>query len=236
MYRRTAVLAITLAGLLLSTLPASAENLGGTHYSLNIIGVDNPKTSPMTNSDRHTIFVGLGKRGQGVTTNIYLQPGYDFHVCDGNGFDAAYDCSGAQLKGSGATFQLPCNTYNTYTEGFGCPDDVAQRSYIVYARALGKPGGRADVMTCATETTDLDGDGKLDQVCATENVLTLKRGTGKSVWQDATSELTTLVADIDGDGDLETISLFADGFEDFLWQYGNQGLRLAQIRFYPVIQ
>jgi len=32
----------------------------GPHYNLNIIGVDNPKNSPMTGSDRHTIFVGLG--------------------------------------------------------------------------------------------------------------------------------------------------------------------------------
>jgi hypothetical protein len=85
-------------------------------------------------------------------------------------------------------------------------------------------------MTCATDTSTNE------QVCATENVLTLKRSSGKSLWQDATSELTSLVADIDGDGTAETIALFADGFTDFLWQYDNKGLKLAQVRFYPVIQ
>src|SRR5207248_7961646 len=36
--------------------PASAGgiNLNGPHYNLNIIGVENPKTAPMTGSDRHT--------------------------------------------------------------------------------------------------------------------------------------------------------------------------------------
>jgi hypothetical protein len=229
-------LILTVAVLLAITAPLSAQKLSGGHYNLNIIGVDNPKNSTLTTSNRHTIFVGLGRRNAAVTTNIWLTPGFDFKVCDGNGFDAAYDCSGAQIKNLGATFQLPCNTYNTYDPLLGCPTDVAQRSYVVYARALGKPGGQADVMTCATETTDFDGDGTLDLLCSTENVLTLKRGTGKSIWQDATSELTSLVADIDGDGDLETVALFADGFEDFFWEYANQGLRLAQVRFYPVSQ
>ena len=34
----------------------------GAHYNLNIIGVDNPKTSTLTGSDRHTIFVALGSK------------------------------------------------------------------------------------------------------------------------------------------------------------------------------
>src|SRR6266446_6760350 len=54
----------------------------GPHYNLNIIGVDNPKTSPMTDSSRHTIFVGLGSSDTKVTSKIYLIPG-DFTVCDG---------------------------------------------------------------------------------------------------------------------------------------------------------
>lgn len=218
---------------LIVSVPLFAQDvkLSGPHYNLNIIGVDKEKTADMTNSDRHTIFVALGSKGNPVATNIYLQPGYDFQVCDGNGFDAAYDCTGNQIKGNlGATFQLPCNTSLTYDPNLGCPADVAQRSYTVWARALGKPGGQADVMTCATDLAT----GEV--VCATENVLTLKRGPGKSTWQDATSELTSLVADVDGDGVAETIALFASGFEDFFWQYSNQGLKLAQLRFYPLIQ
>ncbi len=211
----------------------------GPHFTLNIIGVENDKVPTMTKSDRHTIFVAVDKTGRLKTTNIYLQPGYDFKVCDGNGFDAAYDCNDVQIKTyDGATFQLPCNTNPdlVYTDGFGCPDGVAQRSYAVYARALGKPGFYADMFTCATETTDFDNDGKLETFCSLDNILTLRRNTGKPVWQDATDELTTLQADINGDGKTETIALFATGFEDFFWQYDNYGLRHAQIRFYPLTE
>src|SRR5437764_11929308 len=81
----------------------------GAHYNLNIIGVENPKTTTLTGSDRHTIFVGLGTKNDTVISNIYLTPG-DFQVCDGNGFDAAYNCAGAQIQSKGAVFQLPCNT------------------------------------------------------------------------------------------------------------------------------
>ena len=29
-------------------------------------------------------------------------------------------------------------------------------------------------------------------------------------------------------------ALFRDEFEDWHWQYDNRGLRLAQLRFYPI--
>lgn len=214
----------------LTAAPLTAQNLQnylkGPHYNLNIIGVDNPKTSTMTNSDRHTIFVGLGGKNNPITTTIWLSPGPDFRVCDGNGFDAAYDCDGVPFKPEGATFQLPCNTALTYDPLLGCPADVAQRSYTIWARALGKPGGSASAMTCATDLATNE------VVCSTTNVLTLDRQKGKSAWQNATKQLTSLVADLDGDGDLETVALFADGFQDFFWQWNNQGLKLAQLRFY----
>jgi hypothetical protein len=82
------------------------------------------------------------------------------------------------------------------------------------------------MMMCAT-----DPSGELE--CATTNVLDLERlKGGRSPWMDATSELSTLVADVDDDGDLETVALFATGFKDFFWSYVNNGLRLAQLRFY----
>jgi hypothetical protein len=218
--------------LLVLTAPLGAQDLStylsGPHYNLNIIGVDEGKTSTMTNSNRHTIFVGLGRKNNPVTTNIWLQPGAEFRVCDGNGFDAARDCSGVAFKPEGGTFQLPCNTSLTYDPATGCPAEVAQRSYTVWARALGKPGGSATAMTCATDklTTEV--------VCSTTNTLTLDRQKGKSAWTDATKQLTSLVADIDGDGDLETVPLFGDGFQDFFWQWDSQGLKLAQLRFYSL--
>jgi hypothetical protein len=222
--------------LLLLEGPLAAQDLSnylsGPHYNLNIIGVDQGKTATMTNSNRHTIFVGLGGKNNPITTKIWLQPGPDFRVCDGNGLDPAHDCAGDVFKPEGATFQLPCNTSLTYDPATGCPTEVAQRSYTVWARALGKPGGQASAMTCATDlvTTEV--------VCSTTNVLTLDRQKGKSLWQDATKQLTSLVADIDGDGDLETVPLFGDGFQDFFWQWDSKGLKLAQLRFYsyPVRQ
>src|ERR671922_1226479 len=73
----------------------------GAHYNLNIIGVENPKSSPMTGSDRHTIFVGLGTKDSKVTSKIYLAPG-PFEVCDGNAFDAAHSCTGQVVASQGA--------------------------------------------------------------------------------------------------------------------------------------
>jgi len=112
----------------------------GPHYNLNIIGVDNPKTDPMTGGDGHTIFVALGskKTSTSVESNIWLTQG-PFQVCDGNGFDAAYNCAGAQVgRGmTGAVFQLPCNTL--VPTDFGCVNGTEQQSYTVWARALGGP-------------------------------------------------------------------------------------------------
>jgi hypothetical protein len=65
----------------------------GPHYNLNIIGVEKGKRAPLTGSERHTIFVALNSRGD-VSSKIYLVPGDDFRVCDGNAFDPAIIESG----------------------------------------------------------------------------------------------------------------------------------------------
>jgi hypothetical protein len=63
-------------------------------------------------------------------------------------------------------------------------------------------------------------------ICSTEKAL-LVRGHGQQTFKDVTSQLTTI------DTTLGTISLFATGFQNFFWSYDNNGLRLAQVRFYP---
>lgn len=215
----------------------------GAHYNLNIIGVENPKTADMTDSNRHTIFVALGRSGA-VTSKIYLVPppagSTDFAVCDGNAFDTATDCQGNTKAAEGAVFQLPCNTNLSSTTTGGepveivpCSAEYPSMAYEVWARALGRPGGQATITTCAQETTDTDGNGTLDIICSTENVLLIRNAT-KPVWKEVTDELTSLVADIDMDLTLERVALFAGPFEDWFWQYQNKGLRLAQIRFYAV--
>lgn len=216
----------------------------GPHYNLNLIGVTNPKTQPLTDSSRHTIFVRLGaKTGAPTQSKIYLYQGAEFAVCDGSVFDAATDCAGTEIASSGAVFQLPCNT-NLALDGAdalapcdGGPED----SYAVWARALGAPGGSAVMTTCATEVGDQDGDGiSGETLCSTENTVdVLTRKNGQPLFQNVTSELTSLVACEDLDPDLAIVDLFCtryalfrDEFADFFWQYDNNGLRLAQLRFY----
>lgn len=217
--------------LLAIAIPAAAQNGNGApsgpHYNLNIIGVERGKTAPMTGSNRHTIFVALGQNGQ-VTSKIYLTRG-QFAVCDGNAFDGAFDCSGQLIQHQGAVFQLPCNE-NLSDDGVDlvpCDDLGDTASYEVYARALGKPNGSATMTTCATDVTT----GEV--VCSAENVL-LVRNKGKQTFRNVTNELTSLVAEIDADPTLERVALFRDPFVDWFWQYDNRGLRLAQLRFYPI--
>jgi len=217
----TAVLVAT--GLAASAL-ADGINLNGPHYNLNIIGVENPKTAPMTGSDRHTIFVGLGKKSS-VASNIYLAPG-PFDVCDGNAFDAAHSCTGDVIANQGAVFQLPCNS--AVPTASGCPGGTFSADYQIWGRALGKPGGSVTMKTCGTDDT-----GAL--VCSTGSAL-FTRGKGKSGFFDVTTSLTTINAcfDVAGVVTCETVSLFDPVLQDFFWQYSNNGLRLLQLRFYPL--
>jgi hypothetical protein len=218
-------------------LPAVAQTGNGApsgpHYNLNIIGVDNPKNPDLTGSDRHTIFVALGKNST-VTSRIYLTPAADFRVCDGNAFDAAIDCSGKQIAQEGAVFALPCNT-NIVSDPddpgplFPCDAADPQLAYEVWARALGKPGGSAVITTCATDAVTKE------EICSTENVI-LMRKKGKSTFTNVTQELTSFVGCVGDPSVCGRFALFRDELVDWFWQYANSGLRLAQIRFYPLEQ
>ena len=232
----------------------------GPHYNLNIIGVENAKKPPMTGGDGHTIFVPLfstKNNGQVSTCTsnnpggtlsgsctaivdnpIWLIPGTDFQVCDANGFDAAHDCSGNPLGSkTGAVFSLPCNTDITTADiNFGCDPTLPAASYTVWARALGKPGGSAVATTCATV------DGGL--FCSEENVTApLMRKNGQPIFQNVTDQLTSMLLLFCDTGFLPDgtcadpvqtvrIALFASGTQDWFWNYDNNGLRLAQLRFY----
>jgi hypothetical protein len=224
MKRLSVLTAVLVATGLAAPALAGGINLNGPHYNLNIIGVENPKTSPLTDSQRHTIFVGLGKDAS-VTSRIYLAPG-PFDVCDGNAFDPALSCAGDVIAKQGAVFQLPCNS--AVPTAAGCPSGTFSADYQVWGRALGKPGGNVNLQTCATDDT-----GAL--ICSTNNVL-LTRGKGKSAFYDVTVSLTTLNAcfDVGGVVTCQTVSLFDPVLQDYFWQYANKGLRLLQLRFYPL--
>lgn len=283
--RKLCLTVAAVAALVVAAGPAMAGKGGngngapeGPHYNLNIIGVEKGKTVKMTGSERHTIFVALGRAGDAVETRIHLQPGDDFRVCDGNGFDPAYGCDeDVQLQDrngagkNGAVFMLPCNTLlpqggnvngdpievnvncnETYTvDGNGDvivvdkdPGDwVPVLAYEVWGRALGKPGDgvKATVQTCAT-VTEIDGNVQ-EEVCSLESAI-FERPKGK-VWNfiDVTKELTSLVVELctslDAEGNcddtgLYRIALFAGETEDWFWSYQNEGVKLVQLRFYPV--
>ncbi len=128
----------------------------------------------------------------------------DFSVLDANGTDGT------------AAFQLP----DPDSDGDGVT------SYSVYARALGTPGGSSTTTTCA-----YDKDGAL--ICSSESMV-LVRNAGGSRFTNVSRELLYVVADVDGDGVTEKVPLFGDDLQDYFWQYDNNGLRLAQLRFYPI--
>jgi hypothetical protein len=213
----------------------------GAHYDLNIIGVTKGKTAPMTGTDRHTIFVPLvSDQGAADTdaasgADIFLTQG-PFTVCDGNAFDAAYDCSGTQIAKQGAVFQLPCNTNVTAAAGttlIPCPTTGATASYTVWARAVGKPGGSSSITTCAT---DILTNTLLCSVAS--NVSVFIRKSGKPVFTNITNQLTTLVTPAGActtstiTAGTCTVSLFGAGFQGFFWDYDNNGNKLLQVRFY----
>jgi hypothetical protein len=140
----------------------------------------------------------------GGRTKINLSEG-EFQVLDANATD-----------GTGA-FQLPV------------PDADADgvTAYSVYSRALGTPGGSSTTTTCATDPVT----GEV--ICSTLSSV-LVRTKGKSSFTNVSAELLYVVADLDGDGDLDKVPLFDDRAQDYFWQYDNNGLKLAQLRFYQI--
>jgi hypothetical protein len=127
---------------------------------------------------------------------------------------AVLDCNGTDGH---ATFQLPNPD----------PNNTGTTTYSVFARALGKPGGTSTTTTCATDVAT----GEL--FCSVFQMV-LVRDSGKQTFTNVSKELLFIFADTNGDGKLERFPLFDSSMQDFFWQYDNNGLRLAQLRFYQV--
>jgi hypothetical protein len=211
--------AISMAAIMALALiasPAYAVNgnlaPSGAHYNLNIIGVKSDKNVDFTGGDGHRIFVDLTG-----PTKIMLAEG-DFAVLDANGTDGT------------ARFQLPNPD----------PTNSGTTQYSVFARALGKPGGKAQMTTGAYQWIDLDADGVVDEgelfLQMSVISLSLNRTNGKQVFDNVSKYLLYIYADLNGDGVAERYNLFDDALQDYFWQYDNQGLKLVQLRFYPGVQ
>jgi hypothetical protein len=171
----------------------------GAHFNLNLIGVAKDKAPTLSGGDGRRIFVPLFG-----TAKILLAEG-EFAVLDANGTDGT------------ASFQLP----SPDADGDGVT------SYSVFVRALGKPGGRSTLTSCATDPTTGE------EVCSVGSAV-LVRESGKARFTNFSRELLFVSADLDGDGTVERVPLFGDELQDFFWQVDNEGLRLAQMRFYEV--
>src|SRR5262249_4172510 len=119
-----------------------------------------------------------GKQFGGIDkgNKIFLAPGDSFAVLDANATD-----------GDGAMVQMPADIAS-------CPVGTTKPSdctftWDVYARALGKPFGKADVTTCAEDLST----GEV--VCSTNNKVFL-RMKGKSTFENVTQQLLTITATI----------------------------------------
>jgi hypothetical protein len=204
-------------GLAVGTAAALAQigngALSGPHFNLNILGKEQCPTDPMTNGNGGVIFVLLN--GGDVATNLTGKLASNISKVNkiflqestNNTFEVL---DGNACDKNGALFELP-NPTNGYT---------------IWARALGTPGGNATITPCATDTNTLE------VVCSSTNVF-LMRTKGKQTFENVTTQLTTLTFISPITGMPVTVSLFDPAFQDFFWNYQNNGLRLAQLRFYP---
>lgn len=205
------VSAMMVVGLILTSAQAATDQTGngcpsGAHYNLNLIGMDKAKNvdPDSITSNGHRIFVQLGRKDNAATTKILLDEGPDFAVLDYDGTDGQ------------ARFQLPNPD----------PDDDGVTRYSVYLRVLGKPGGKIRMATSAT-------DPDIGEVVSDLRVVSV-REKGQMKFANVSAELLYIYAWIYEDGvwTYERVPLFSDLLQDYLWSYDNQGVRLAQLRFY----
>ncbi len=116
-----------------------------------------------------------------------------------------------------ASFQLPNPD----------PTNSGTTTYSVWARALGKPGGSSATTTCATDP--LTGE----QWCSVYTMVAV-REKGQSTFTDVSRDLLYIYIDLNADGVVERYNLFNSALQDYFWSYDNNGLKLLQLRFYPV--
>jgi len=183
--------------------------LSGPHYNLNIIGHTQCPGSDLVGTDRHTIVVGVfGDGNHAGKSPTHITPQNKIYLIEGDTFEVL---DGNACDGR-AEFQLPA------------PSD-----YYIFIRPLGKPGGSATISLCATDTMGTTDPSDDVIVCSTGVILT--RDKGQSKFKNVTDELTTVVL-----ADGTQVSLFDPALQDYFWNYDNNGLRLAQLRFYPIPQ
>ena len=234
---------------------------GGHDYRLNIIGVPKDKTADMDNNNGRRIFVQLESdnvvTSPGGTNNQLSKGGGNdqnhIYLCNStNGENDVNDprCDAWRATNTNAFGVIDANA----TDGDGailavpdpCADDdpltPCTPSYSVWARTHG-PSGSATITTCADETgAGFDGT---DDVWCGSNGITLYAKSKKAV--DITGSLLHMTVTIDGVTNPELaaclgistttsttldVFLFDRCFENYFWNYDNNGLKLLELRFY----
>ena len=218
--KRRLILTLTTLSAVLFTAAALADKPGGPndsdepyngngapsgpHYNLNLLGMERPK-----GKDELDTIQSNGRRifvRLDGKTKILLTEG-DFDVLDYDGTDGT------------AAFQLPNPD----------PDCDGVTDYSVFARALGRPGGSATITTCAEDKAT----GTIEYCSAGAYVAVLDRGNGKQTFTNVSRELLYVTGNFFDDG-VKRYPLFGDDLFDYFWDYENNGLRLAQLRFYEI--
>jgi hypothetical protein len=265
----------------------------GSHdYKLNIIGVPKDKTAEMDNNNGRRIFVQLYGGQKVCVTDEDWAAYYGIIHPEDEVPDNPYACTpeewedalqggrGNQTGGWDGLDKknkilltpnqedifrvLDANATDQNGAEFTMPDDV-NMAYRVYARALGKPGGKAAMTLCGNETQETwdEEDGELETWCSINQAI-LERTNGKPKAEDVTDALFTMtilfdLADAEelvgkdenlaicladtGLLDMESdalqvldVPVFHSCFEDYFWNFDNNGLKLLELRFYGVPQ
>jgi hypothetical protein len=214
--------AVALATGVMSASAGNGNNLpSGTHFTLNIHGVDQNQKGNFPNgfngNNQNDIFVPLWGNCnidlfQSTLTDPFIK---SFQVLQP-------DC----VNNPPAQFELPAPCATSVTTGL-CTTTTTL--YSVYAVALGSPQNNplAKITTCATPV------GQTTPICSLNTfVAVVQRNSGKPSWNNVSKDLLFLT--VCQNGTQNSFPLFSDKFFNFFWAYDNLGLRLAQLRFYQV--
>ena len=107
------------------------------------------------------------------------------------------------------------------------PNNTGSTTYSVWARALGKPGGSSSTQTCFVDSTTGS------TYCSIYQML-LVRSSGKSSFQNVSQQLLYVYYCDTATSKIVRVPLFSSPLYQFYWNYTNNGLKLAQLRFYQV--
>lgn len=229
-------------------------------YKLNIIGVPKDKTAAMDNNNGRRIFVQLYGGGEvttkgGKNNHLKTSDKNKIYLCNSTNGENDYNrdtrCDDWRNANDSEFGVIDANATDSNGALFGIPDpcvgedstDGCTPMYHIWARV--KAGsGSATITTCADETgTGFDGS---DDIWCGDNGVTLsKQSAFKAV--NVTDNLLNMNITIDGTVDtelatcvgtsttgLETIKiyLFDQCFENYFWNYDNNGLKNLELRFY----